>query len=587
MATTGRIVSASTTKEGVMVRALEIFFFCSVLSFVSQDVASETSEKIRDLFHEDYDAMFYGTEKNSAAGFSVLLADLNGDTLSDLVVAAPYSDARFKKKIDDAGVTYVYFGRKTLEKTVELGAAADVIIIGAGKNDNSGFALASGDLNGDGIEDLLIGAPLADSRLVKKRNDSGITYVVFGRREFHEKLIDLQTGMADAELHSTVSGEYTGSALAAGDVNGDGLDDVLIGGPFADERRDDSGTVYVLCGSPSLSGSYDLTKDACATLRGQNEGDRLGMAMASTDLNGDTIDDLVLGALETDSVQGEGRNVGRVTVVFGAKDLRGALDLEGNAGFALWGSNRDDYVGSSLAVGDVNGDGIGDLTIGIPYADRNPPGTPADEEEEDEGREKDAGKALVFFGGARFSGEHYLREGGDVTLRGAQGGTNYGDHAGGAVAVADVNGDGFGDVIIAAPLADIPERVRQDEADTEDVGAVFIAYGVERPPTSMDLEDAFSVAIYGSHPNDFFGGLALTKQRAKDSFFGGLLNTDIYRKAWQSKQYDRFFSKSVAAGDFNGDGVADLCIGAPTADGPGKIRKIDDAGAVYLIWGHK
>ncbi len=572
-----------------MPRAVVRSILAGVVLLASLEAGAQTPA-IRDLFQEQYDAMFYGTEKNSTVGFSVLLADINGDGLSDLITGAPYADARFKKKIDDAGVTYVYFGRTTLDTRIDLGTDADLVIYGAGKNDNSGFSLAAGDLNGDGIEDLLIGAPLADSRLDKKRNDSGITYVVLGRREFANRDTGFQDGMADAELHSTSAGEYTGSALAVGDVNGDGFDDVLVGGPFSDEPEDDSGTVYVFCGRASLEGNHDLSRDACATIRGEHSGDRLGMAVTSADLNADGVDDLVIGALETDSVEGAGRNVWRVSVILGRKDLTGKLELSQDADFSLWGSHRDDYVGAALATGDVNGDGTADLMVGVPYADRNPTDAPLDEEGDDEGREKDAGQSLIFLGGPNFAGEYTVLEGGDMTIRGAQGGANYGDHTGGAVALADLNGDGFADAVVGAPLADIPEHARtegENTADTEDVGAIFVTYGAATPPTSIDLADAPSVSIYGSHPNDFFGGLALTKERMKDSFFGGLANSDTYRKAWRSKQYDRFFSSAVAAGDMNGDGLAELCIGAPAADGPRKVEKIDDAGAVYLFWGHE
>lgn len=545
------------------------------------------SPKVRDLLRADYDTMLYGKEKNSTVGFSVLVADVNGDGLGDLIIGAPYSDGHVKKAVDDAGATFVFFGRKSIDKTVDLAAAADLVIYGATKNENSGFALASGDINGDGLKDIVIGAPLADSALAGKKNDSGITYVVFGKRQFPARVIGLEAGMAEVELQSTAAGEYAGSALATGDFNGDAVDDLLIGAPFTDRSGDDAGAVYVVCGSLSLSGKFDLQQKACATVAGQNTGDRLGMAVKAGDLNADGVDDLVLGALETDSEGDEGRNVGRVHVIFGRKDLPSRLELGRDSGFVLSGSYRDDYVGSAMVVGDVNGDQTADLLVGVPYADRNPPNGPAAEGgAKEEGSEGDAGRALVFLGGKSFLGEHSLRDGGDTLIRGAKGGANHGDHSGGTVAIADVNGDGYGDPIIGAPLADAPKGTRE-ESDLDDVGAVFVTYGGRALPAAIDLSDQFQEAIYGASSNDFFAGLALTKQRAKDSFFGGLANPDSYRKAWMSKQYDRFFSTAVAAGDLNGDGVDDLCIGAPTADGPTAVEKIDDAGVVYVIWGRK
>ena len=559
-------------------------FIVVALLFIAAPLWAAQEAALRDLYRDEYDALLYGSEKGARAGFSVVVADINGDGLGDLIVGAPFADARFNKKRNDAGLTYVYFGRKNFDKTIELGTGADLVIHGAQKNDNSGFALTSGDVNGDGLADVVIGAPLADSKLNGKKSDSGITFIIFGRQTFENREISLEEGGADVELHSTHSRDYSGSALAAGDINGDGVDDLLVGAPFADRPEDDAGVVFVMCGDRSLAGSYDLAQQSCATIRGQDDGDRLGVAVAAGDLNADGVDDIVVGALETDA-EGD-RNVGQVAVFFGSSSLV-PLPLLSDADFVFRGSYRDDYVGSAMAVGDINGDKTEDLLIGVAYADRNPDDGPMNEEGNvEEGQEGDAGKSFVVYGGASLSGELFLRDGADVVIRGTRGGANRGDHSGGTVAIADLNGDGYGDAIVGAPLADA-RGAKREEGDDDDVGAVFVVRGGKDLESALDLNDEVDHGIFGAYGGDFFGGLALTKERSKDMFFGGLANVDIYRSAMKTKVYDRMFSKSLAAGDINGDGYADLCIGAAHADGNRRLEKVNDAGAIYVLLGNE
>ena len=565
------------------------FALCIFLVLIAAtDSTAQKQPKIRDLNAGEYDVMIYGVEKNGAIGFSTAVGDVNGDGVADLIIGAMTSDAFFKGKMNDAGVVSIYFGRKTFDRKIDLSTQADVMFYGGAKVEAMGFAVASADLNGDGIRDIIMGAPFADGRIgTGKFNNAGITYVVFGRKTFPDKKVWLEPGKADVELHSVVKGEYSGSALATGDFNGDGLDDVLIGAPFSNQPTNDAGTVYVVCGSKSLSGTRDLGKDACATAHGLESGDRLVLALAGGDLNGDGIGDMVLGALETDAPNGAARNVGQVTVITGRKNLPAQLNLKTDAAFRFSGSYHDDYVGQAMAVADVNGDGIADLMIGVPFADLQPAEPLAQGEGgKKEEKQADAGRVLIFYGGKDFSGEKTLKEGAPLVLLGVQGGSNYGDHAGGTVALGDLNGDGAADLIVGAPLADVQGRTRTDPEQMKDVGAVFVVYGGKGLPKQVDLQTGADEVIYGAAKNDFLAGVALTKPRKKEGLFG-LMSPDAYRKAWMTIVYDRFFSKAVTAGDINGDGITDLVVAAPAADGPGATEKIDDAGAVYIFFGKK
>jgi hypothetical protein len=532
---------------------------------------------VRDLQAGEFDTMLHGVQKNSATGFSVAVGDINGDRVADIVIGAVASDSPLAGKTNDTGAVFVYLGRKELAKTVDLSREADLVLYGASKGDQLGFAVALADLNGDGLGDVVMGAPLADGRIGGKANDAGVTYVYFGRAAFAQKAIDVGTG-ADLELHSSTAREYSGSALAAADVNGDGVDDLVIGAPFADTPADDAGVVYVVCGSKALAKRTALAQSACTSVRGIAAGDRLGLALAAGDVTGDGTGDLILGALETDAPGAD--NAGQVTVMAGRRDLPASLRLASDSQFRFRGSAAGEYVGQALSAGDVNGDGIADLVIGAAYADV--PSSTAGANRPDE---TDAGKVLVFYGGAALTGDRQLKDGADVVLTGAQGGTNFGDFAGGVVAAGDLTGDDIADLVIAAPLADVTGRTRSDPEQMKDVGAIFVRRGARDLRGTIALPAGADQALYGATKNDFFGGVALTKRRKSDALFG-MMNPNAYRKGWMSLVYDRFFSKALAVGDINGDGVGDLVAGAPAADG-GTGQKIDDAGAVFVMFGRR
>ncbi len=303
---------------------------------------------------------------------------------------------------------------------------------------------AVGDVNGDGVDDLLIGARGADPN---GKDNAGVSYVVFGASGVGVSgAVELSTlnGNNGFVLNGVAEGDLSGSVSAAGDVNDDGIDDLLIGAVSADTNGRTSGASYVVFGSnQQFTASIelsDLDGNNGFVLNGEAEGDFSGSSVsAAGDVNGDGIDDLLIGAYGAYSIDG----IGTSYVVFGNSEVgtNGILELsalDGSNGFALNGVTEDDRSGKSVsAAGDVNGDGIDDLLIGANLSDSN-------------GR--DSGASYVVFGASGVGGSGTINL---SSLNGDNGfvlnGVAAGDISGSSVSAAgDVNDDGIDDLLIGA-----------------------------------------------------------------------------------------------------------------------------------------
>lgn len=320
--------------------------------------------------------------------------------------------------------------------TVEL-SNADATFNGEINRDEAGESVdVAGDVNGDGSIDYLIGA---------QNHDLGVAYIVYGPVSGSIDLAD-----ADVTLEGWDITHGVGETVAGvGDINGDGLDDVLVGAPFADGS---TGKAYLVYGSPTLGGEVNLS-NANVTFIGESAGGGVGHSLAGAgDVNGDGFDDLLIGAPFTDNI---GENEGATYLVYGAASLGGTMDL-GNADAKYIGANPQANAGTSVAGGDVTGDGFADILIGARDANTTA-GT-------------FTGAAYLIHGGSGGSapsGTHTL-DAADVTYAGE------GGHAGQSVAIpGDVNGDGIGDVLVGAPSG------RN--------GTVYVEYGSATQDSSVDL----------------------------------------------------------------------------------------------------
>ncbi len=408
----------------------------------------------------------------------------------------------------------------------ELNGSNGFRLDGIVRSDDTGESVDSaGDVNGDGFDDLIIGAPHNFDDFY-----AGASFVVFGKASGFSATLSLSSldGTNGFRVNGVTGGDGAGQEVgSAGDLNGDGFDDLVVSASLSDIPKNDTGYTYVVFGKSS---GFDAVIDL-ATLDGNNgfrmsldEADLLlGWSVDSAgDVNGDDIDDLIIGA--PISTEPAGAFSGSSYVIFGkTSGFDGNLDLselDGSNGFKIQGSVAGAQFGNGVSAGDINGDGFNDLISGSYYG-----GT---------------GTTYVLFGKATgFDAIIDL-----ASLDGNNGfsidGVAEGDEAGYSVDNAgDINGDGFEEIIIGARNAD---------ASGENSGAAYIVFG---------------------KASGFDPVIKLSELSGNNGFrLAGAAAGDLAGRSVST------------AGDFNGDGLDDLIIGAYSADPNGA-----SSGTAYVIFG--
>jgi len=309
------------------------------------------------------DASFLGENTFDSSGVSVsIIGDVNNDGFDDFIIGALGND----EGGSNAGQTYLILGKSSGWVLNTSLSDADASFWGETEYNYSGTVVSkAGDVNGDGFGDFIIGAEDNDDG----GNDSGQTYLIFGKETGWTMDIDLSN--ADASFWGESEGDQSGggshSLADAGDVNGDGYDDFLIGANMNSEGGSYAGQTYLILGKPTGWGmDTDLSNVDCSFL-GENPGDYLGDAVFSAgDVNEDGFDDFLIGADGND----EGGNYAGQTYLVLGKSTGWTRDVlvSDVAGASYIGEATDDSSGWAVSgAGDVNNDGADDILIGAFY----------------------------------------------------------------------------------------------------------------------------------------------------------------------------------------------------------------------------
>lgn len=411
-------------------------------------------------------------------GASIVSGDFNRDGIDDLVMSAPFASTGMNQW---NGEVFIFFGKKTfIERKIDLSIdRPNIVIFGENSGDQFGTAMEVGDYNNDGNDDLLISAPNA----YNNGERPGKVYLFYGSYDSslkNDSAIDLSLKKADATFIGRADKDAFGLSLKTMDLDGNGINDFLIGSPNASAYDiNNCGAVYGFLGSDRkfLQNTDMLNSSSNIIFYGQKSGEKFGSVVTGGHFLGYRVSDVAIGAYT--AKVGDLDEAGKVYIYKGGV---GFSSIVKTSTFSIDGVDKKSWFGFAMDSADLNGDSLDDLAItSFPYSSK-----------------ENTGKVFVFFGGTKFSQEDVDYKASDFKDIIIENPKNE-SFLGASVKLADFNKDSIKDIVMGAPGIGNPS--------SEYPGNVYIAYSSVDGflPTYNIGDDRITSQILGENADDWFG----------------------------------------------------------------------------------